>query len=274
MSYKKIIILVSITALLFSSLSFTTVRSTMAANLSWGSQGGEVVQLQSTLNSKGFWCGAADGIFGPNTYQAVINFQKSAVLPADGIVGPNTRAALGGTLASTPQVSRGGQSDFLKYPKLSKANGRFGQFRYRELWNGQIEVDPVWTANNIITIRLPGLNRNVQVHRLAAEQFTKAFNYIKNGTAVVNGRQVSLLGLVWTMDGTYVTRHVNWNPAKGLSNHSWGTAIDLNASNHFRYVNSWERSDPNMILWEKAFKPAGFNWGNSYADAMHYELLR
>lgn len=33
-----------------------------------------------------------------------------------------------------------------------------------------------------------------------------------------------------------------------------------------------QTDDPNLILWEKAFKPAGFSWGNSYSDSMHFEL--
>lgn len=172
---------------------------------------------------------------------------------------------------SGSEVSRGGTTDTSKYPKLSKVNGIFGQFHYRELSGGRIEVDPNWVAQNIITITLPGLNRKVQVHKLAAEHFITAFTYIKNGTATINGRQVSLLSLINTMDGTYVTRHVNWDPSRGLSNHSWGTAIDINADDHFNYVDS--ENDPNMILWEKAFQPAGFSWGNRYSDSMHYELI-
>ncbi|MDD4803047.1 MAG: M15 family metallopeptidase [Syntrophomonas sp.] len=173
-------------------------------------------------------------------------------------------------------VSRSGQAtDAYKYPKLSKVNGAFGQFRYRDIKDGRIEVDPQWIARNIVTIKLPGLNRNVQVHKDAAANFIQAFTYIKNGSANINGQQVPLLSLIKTMDGTFVTRHVNWNPSRGLSNHSWGTAIDINAANHFRNVNpSREPSDPNLILWEKAFKPAGFSWGNSYSDAMHYELIK
>lgn len=159
------------------------------------------------------------------------------------------------------------------YNRLSPGKGIYGQFRYRELGGGRIEIDPQWVAQNIVTITLPGLNRSVQVNRAAKDKFIKAFTYIKNGTAVVNGKEVPLLSLIKTMDGTFVPRHVNWNAANGLSNHSWGTAIDLNASNHYRYVSPDETEDPNRILWEKAFKPAGFSWGNSYSDAMHYELL-
>jgi peptidoglycan hydrolase-like protein with peptidoglycan-binding domain len=243
-------------------------------NLAWGSRGTAVSQLQKDLTGLGFNTYGVDEIFGQNTYNAVVRFQKSQGLYADGIVGPKTKAVLNARLSSTT-VSRSGQTDIRTYPKISKVNGIFGQFHYRELTGGRIEVDPVWVSQNIITITLPGLNRQVQVHKLAAPYFIQAFTYIKNGTATINGRQVSLLSLVQTMDGTYVTRHVNWNPANGLSNHSWGTAIDINASNHFRYVNpASEPNDPNVILWQKAFKPAGFSWGNSYSDSMHYELLK
>lgn len=162
-----------------------------------------------------------------------------------------------------------------KYPKLSKWNGSFGRFPYRDTYGGRIEIDPRWVAENIVTITLPGLNRKVQVHKDAADNFIQAFTYIKNGTAAINGKQVPLLSLVHTMDGTFVPRHVMWNPNRGLSNHSWGTAIDINASSHFRYVNpAKEPNDPNLILWEKAFKPAGFSWGNRYKDSMHYELIK
>lgn len=159
------------------------------------------------------------------------------------------------------------------YNRLSPSKGIYGQFRYRDIGGGRIEIDPQWVAQNIVTITLPGLNRTVQVNRAAKDKFIQAFNYIKNGTTMINGKEVSLLSLIKTMDGTFVSRHVNWNPANGLSNHSWGTAIDINASTHFGYVSPGDRDDPNLILWEKAFKPAGFSWGNSYSDSMHFELL-
>lgn len=180
------------------------------------------------------------------------------------------------TSSSSNQVSRGGSAvDTSTYPLLSKVNGSFGQFNYRDLSGGRIDVDPLWVAENIVTITLPGLNRQVQVHKDAADNFISAFHYIKNGTAIINGQEVTLLSLIETMDGTYVTRHVNWNPERGLSNHSWGTAIDINANGHFGYVDPDRNpNDPNVILWEKAFKPAGFSWGNRYSDSMHYELIK
>ena len=177
---------------------------------------------------------------------------------------------------TVPTPSRGvNHNNNGKYPKLSKVNRSFGQFYYRDSSGGRIEIDPQWIAENIVTIKLPGINRYVQVHKDAKDNFIQAFTYIQNGTATINGKPVSLLSLVKTMDGTFVPRHVNWNATKGLSNHSWGTAIDINAANHFRYVNpASEPNDPNYILWLKAFKPAGFSWGNSYSDSMHYELIK
>ena len=56
-----------------------------------GSRGEEVKTLQRLLNV------AVDGIFGPNTEEAVVAFQKAAGLKVDGIVGPKTWDALGVT---------------------------------------------------------------------------------------------------------------------------------------------------------------------------------
>jgi Putative peptidoglycan binding domain/CHAP domain len=54
-----------------------------------GSRGGDVTYLQSKLGIK------QDGVFGPATKRAVINFQRRKKLNADGIVGPKTWRALG-----------------------------------------------------------------------------------------------------------------------------------------------------------------------------------
>ncbi len=109
---KKIIVPIFILSLFFTGLLLSRSDAAMAAsNLSMGSSGAEVVQLQETLNTKGYWCGAADGIFGLQTYQGVTRFQKNASLAADGIVGLKTREALGlsSNTASNPgtAVSRG-----------------------------------------------------------------------------------------------------------------------------------------------------------------------
>ena len=52
--------------------------------------GSLVEMIQLSLSRAGFFDSAVDGIFGPVTQRAVVDFQNSFGLPADGIVGINT----------------------------------------------------------------------------------------------------------------------------------------------------------------------------------------
>lgn len=51
-------------------------------------RGEDIAHLQSRLSSLGFDCGKVDGIFGPRTEAAVIEFQHNRGLAEDGKVGP------------------------------------------------------------------------------------------------------------------------------------------------------------------------------------------
>ena len=67
-------------------------------NLSYGSKGDEVKELQTLLNNNGYTLDV-DGDFGTNTLSAVRDYQTKNNLDVDGIVGNNTWGAL--TKAST-----------------------------------------------------------------------------------------------------------------------------------------------------------------------------
>jgi N-acetylmuramoyl-L-alanine amidase len=58
-------------------------------------RGDDVLELQRRLNALGFHAGREDGIFGPETRDALAAFQRDAGIPADGICGPATVAVLG-----------------------------------------------------------------------------------------------------------------------------------------------------------------------------------
>ena len=60
-----------------------------------GSTGSQVSEIQSRLKTWGYYNGAVDGIFGTQTRDAVIKFQKKNGLTPDGIVGIKTLTALG-----------------------------------------------------------------------------------------------------------------------------------------------------------------------------------
>lgn len=57
-------------------------------------RGDDVAELQLLLGSLGFDSGWIDGIFGPETEDAVADFQRNAGLPVDGVAGPTTISTL------------------------------------------------------------------------------------------------------------------------------------------------------------------------------------
>jgi N-acetylmuramoyl-L-alanine amidase len=59
------------------------------------SRGTKITEIQRKLTRHGFNPGAVDGIFGPKTFAAVLEFQRAHGLVPDGEVGPQTAEALG-----------------------------------------------------------------------------------------------------------------------------------------------------------------------------------
>ncbi|MFZ3043611.1 MAG: peptidoglycan-binding protein, partial [Minisyncoccia bacterium] len=80
-------------------------------NLTVGSEGNDVTELQKFLASNGFFSSPVTGFFGPITKNAVMEFQKEHGLPATGFVGPMTRDELNkGSMAATSGESSGKMS--------------------------------------------------------------------------------------------------------------------------------------------------------------------
>ena len=77
------------------------------ATVKIGSRGPDVVYLQRRLNAVSYWCGAADGIFGAQTQQAVFALQKAWGLARDGIVGPITWGKVASNTRRAPRYGSG-----------------------------------------------------------------------------------------------------------------------------------------------------------------------
>lgn len=86
----KIAIILLVNVLLVVSFA----DSSLPALSRRGSRGEEVKQIQTVLKDRQLYTGNIDGIYGAQTEQAVIKFQKQMGLAADGIAGPKTLAAL------------------------------------------------------------------------------------------------------------------------------------------------------------------------------------
>lgn len=70
-----------------------------------GSRGVYVLVAQDGLNTLGYRTGGMDGIFGPQTRDAVTRYQRSRGLAADGIVGCNTWRSIQENVIGTGQTS-------------------------------------------------------------------------------------------------------------------------------------------------------------------------
>ena len=70
-----------------------------------GSKGIYVLIAQDALQTLGFDTGGLDGVFGPQTYRAVVAYQRSVGLAADGIIGCNTWRSLQESVVGTGKTS-------------------------------------------------------------------------------------------------------------------------------------------------------------------------
>ncbi len=69
-------------------------------------RGDDVAELQRRLNSLGFEAGKVDGIFGPNTMDALLDFQQNRGMAEDGIAGPRVLSELHLVARATQKTGR------------------------------------------------------------------------------------------------------------------------------------------------------------------------
>ncbi|PKM83630.1 MAG: spore cortex-lytic enzyme [Firmicutes bacterium HGW-Firmicutes-13] len=107
-SFLRVTILLAVVFLLMAGT--IEAAGLGSRDLKFGDRGDDVAELQILLNSLGFSVGQADGIFGPLTEKAVINFQRAKGIAVDGIVKSQTHDALNirnSTNTSVYRIQRG-----------------------------------------------------------------------------------------------------------------------------------------------------------------------
>ena len=164
-------------------------------------------------------------------------------------------------------TGKGGEVDLLTPPAAnpvafltgSRAAKAFGAFSYRYFPDGTIQPDDRWVQENIVTASVPIFGR-VTCHRLMVPQLRGALAEVQ---------AAGLAGTLKTYDGCYVPRFIERNPERSISLHTWGIAIDLDASTNYRGIRG--TMDPKVV---QIFKRWGFRWGGdwTYTDPMHFEL--
>ncbi|MCA1713250.1 MAG: M15 family metallopeptidase [Actinobacteria bacterium] len=164
-------------------------------------------------------------------------------------------------------TGKGGDVDLLTPPAAnpvafltgSRAARAFGAFSYRYFPDGTIQPDARWVNENVVSASVPIFGR-VTCHRLMVPQLRGALAEVQ---------AAGLAGSLHTYDGCYVPRFIERNPDRSISLHTWGIAIDMDASTNYRGIAG--TMDPKIV---EIFKRWGFRWGGDwqYTDPMHFEL--
>ncbi|SET67729.1 N-acetylmuramoyl-L-alanine amidase [Natronincola peptidivorans] len=223
MKRRKIIPLIMI--LIVLAVTIFVPKNTYAQNLSWGSSGAEVTELQNRLSRWGYYDGPISGTFGPQTYEAVRFFQRQNGLTVDGIVGPQTRNALGmAATASAPAapvsrgVSRSDDVELLARTIHAESKG--------EPYEGQVAVGAV-ILNRIRSADFPNTLAGVVYQPCAFEPVKRGtINEAPNDSAYRAARD-ALNGWDPTGGALYF-----WNPATATSRWIWTRTITLRIGRH------------------------------------------
>lgn len=180
--------------------------------LYWANEGPSVRLLQWKLQQWDYYRGDIDGVLGPETYRAVLLFQRRNGLAVDGVVGPETWAALGlGWTAAPParagrSVSRDDDLDLLAHAVHAEAGA--------EPYEGQVAVAAV-ILNRVQSPSFPNTIAGVIYEPGAFESVDNGWIYSTPTDASYRAARDALNG--W--DPTYGCLFF-WAPAK-VSPTSW-----------------------------------------------------
>lgn len=262
-------------------------RKTMVV-LKNGKKGSAVKRWQLFLIGQGFDPGKVDGVFGPGTEKATIEFQRKHRLDPDGVVGNQTYGQamlLGFELVSdSADDAKTGPNWPPKpgFPPLLSNSARqevFGKYSYQHDPSpdnpDRITILDNWERENIVTVETPQLagvkgaprTGKVRFHRLASDQFRTLWK---------EWEDAGLLDRVLTWEGSFTPRFIRGSRTT-LSNHAFGSAFDINYE--------WNRlgTQPALVGSRGCVRELvqianehGFYWGGHFSrmDGMHFEVAR
>ena len=252
-----------------------------------GMKGEEVGDWQIFLRGLKLYFGEADNDFGQKTHDATILFQRKYKLKDDGVVGSNTWAkaiSLGyafdieDELDDIHSPNYPSKPDFKPLTSNSEREAIFGKFQFvpaptKDNPEG-IKIIGDWASKNIVKVNLPALSKatggkysSMQWHKSAEHQLVKFFEALE---------KENLHTRIISYAGAFYPRYVRGSRSM-LSNHSWGTAFDINVPQ-----NGLNRQP--ALVGEKGCvreivpiaNDFGFYWGGHFKrqDGMHFEIAK
>jgi hypothetical protein len=156
----------------------------------------------------------------------------------------------------TPYLRRG---DAVLPQSLVKA--RFGEFAHRPLGGRDIEQDPAWQGQHLVTATVPILGQ-VRCHRAIV-------GALRGALAEVERENLSHLVDPAGYAGCWTPRSIG--PGEPLSRHAWGVALDVNHARNPTGVGSAQDARLVDVLARWGFT-TGADW--LVPDPAHIEYLR
>jgi len=174
----------------------------------------QVKTVQQKLKNWGYYAGSVDGIYGPQTKQAVIKFQKNNGLVADGIVGAKTAAALGMSLNTQSN------NDVYLLAKCIHAEAR------GEPYTGQVAIGAV-ILNRVKSSKFPNTIYGVIYQPYAFTCVNDGQINLEPNQSAYNAARDALNG--W--DPSYGAIYY-YNPATATSNWIWSRKVVVKIGKH------------------------------------------
>lgn len=194
------------------------------AAVAWGSRGQQVQQAQRKLKQWGYYDGAVDGVFGKETYDAVVRFQRKNGLAADGVIGSATAEAMGLSLgavqASSSSAAGSYQSDVDLLARLIHGEAR------GEPYVGMVAVGAV-VLNRVKSSRFPNTLAGVIYQ-------SGAFDAVSDGQINLTPNEQSRRAARDALNGWDPTGGClyYYNPSTATSSWIWSREVRLSIGDH------------------------------------------
>ena len=212
-TWKKCVAAVLVVLLIFP-------LSDAQAAVAWGSRGTDVRRVQEKLRQYGYYSGAVDGIFGKDTYDAVVWFQRKNGLKADGVVGSATAAALGISLGEAVSAAVNGESEVYLLARLVHGEAR------GEPYVGKVAVAAV-VLNRVKHASFPNTISGVIFQAGAFDCVKDGQMWLTPDSESIRAANDALAGWDPTSGCIYY-----YNPVTATSNWIWTREVRLNIGAH------------------------------------------
>jgi D-alanyl-D-alanine carboxypeptidase/Putative peptidoglycan binding domain len=282
-------------------------KATITYDLTRGLLGADVARLQTFLVADSGEALSVDGVYGVMTFNAIKRFQARQGLAQDGqCAGLTLKKARDRGYAAVEFLVGDGNEDSnwpgkpsgaaLKQPSASMTGDMFGNFTFTHTPTTdnpqKIKIGGTWVADHISTFTVPQLkgvpipideahailsDGKVQCHKLAGPVLIKLFQAWDDA---------GLAPKILTWYGAFNARlkRGTITPTAGnLSNHSWGSAFDINApQNWLGHLPAVMGGRGCVREFASIANDLGVYWGGHFGgketvksrDGMHFEIAR